>query len=158
WAEADRGGASTRQSPELRERRRFCGNRRPGSARLFGKRRDSVSLLQQVPKGKTAGRSASPGPSHWSRSRNLHTRLNAVRSQDDAAENFNYNLKVSYIDHGDYGEWQRMFLTVYLTNNEQHFTEVPVTPETTCKDVVDLCKEPSETECHLAEVWCGLGS
>nr|XP_020642309.1 apoptosis-stimulating of p53 protein 2 isoform X1 [Pogona vitticeps] len=48
-----------------------------------------------------------------------------------------------------------MFLTVYLSNNEQHFTEVPVTPETTCKDVVDLCKEPGETECHLAEVWCG---
>lgn len=50
-----------------------------------------------------------------------------------------------------------MFLTVYLTNNEQHFTEVPVTSETTCKDVVDLCKEPGETECHLAEVWCGSG-
>uniref|UniRef100_A0A8D0AZ52 Tumor protein p53 binding protein 2 n=1 Tax=Salvator merianae TaxID=96440 RepID=A0A8D0AZ52_SALMN len=48
-----------------------------------------------------------------------------------------------------------MFLTVYLSNNEQHFTEVPVTPETTCRDVVDLCKEPGETECHLAEVWCG---
>ncbi|XP_032910189.1 apoptosis-stimulating of p53 protein 2 isoform X1 [Catharus ustulatus] len=48
-----------------------------------------------------------------------------------------------------------MFLTVYLSNNEQHFTEVPVTPETTCRDVVELCKEPGETECHLAEVWCG---
>ncbi|XP_053164051.1 apoptosis-stimulating of p53 protein 2 isoform X3 [Hemicordylus capensis] len=48
-----------------------------------------------------------------------------------------------------------MFLTVYLSNNEQHFTEVPITPETTCRDVVDLCKEPGETECHLAEVWCG---
>ncbi|KAM5301610.1 apoptosis-stimulating of p53 protein 2 isoform 1-T1 [Glossophaga mutica] len=48
-----------------------------------------------------------------------------------------------------------MFLTVYLSNNEQHFTEVPVTPETVCRDVVDLCKEPGESECHLAEVWCG---
>lgn len=48
-----------------------------------------------------------------------------------------------------------MFLTVYLSNNEQHFTEVPVTTETTCRDVVDLCKEPGESECHLAEVWCG---
>ncbi|XP_053515529.1 apoptosis-stimulating of p53 protein 2 isoform X1 [Artibeus jamaicensis] len=48
-----------------------------------------------------------------------------------------------------------MFLTVYLSNNEQHFTEVPVTPETICRDVVDLCKEPGESECHLAEVWCG---
>ncbi|KAF6073756.1 tumor protein p53 binding protein 2 [Phyllostomus discolor] len=48
-----------------------------------------------------------------------------------------------------------MFLTVYLSNSEQHFTEVPVTPETICRDVVDLCKEPGESQCHLAEVWCG---
>ncbi|XP_027727404.1 apoptosis-stimulating of p53 protein 2-like isoform X1 [Vombatus ursinus] len=48
-----------------------------------------------------------------------------------------------------------MFLTVYLSNNEQHFTEVPVTPETTCRDVVELCKEPGESDCHLAEVWGG---
>ncbi|XP_063775083.1 apoptosis-stimulating of p53 protein 2 isoform X2 [Pseudophryne corroboree] len=48
-----------------------------------------------------------------------------------------------------------MFLTVYLSNNEQHFTEVPVTPETTCREVVELCKEPGETECHLSEVWRG---
>ncbi|XP_063300116.1 apoptosis-stimulating of p53 protein 2 isoform X2 [Pelobates fuscus] len=48
-----------------------------------------------------------------------------------------------------------MFLTVYLSNNEQHFTEVPVTPETTCRDVVELCKEPGESDCHLAEVWRG---
>ncbi|XP_044145011.1 apoptosis-stimulating of p53 protein 2 isoform X1 [Bufo gargarizans] len=48
-----------------------------------------------------------------------------------------------------------MFLTVYLSNNEHHFSEVPVTPETTCRDVVELCKEPGETECHLSEVWRG---
>uniref|UniRef100_A0A672FK59 Tumor protein p53 binding protein, 2a n=1 Tax=Salarias fasciatus TaxID=181472 RepID=A0A672FK59_SALFA len=48
-----------------------------------------------------------------------------------------------------------MFLTVYLSNNDQHFTEVPVTPETLCRDVVDLCKEPGETECHLSEMWRG---
>ena len=48
--------------------------------------------------------------------------------------------------------------TVYLSNNEQHFTEVPVTPETICRDVVDLCKEPGESDCHLAEVWCGSGT
>ncbi|XP_028278738.1 apoptosis-stimulating of p53 protein 2 isoform X2 [Parambassis ranga] len=48
-----------------------------------------------------------------------------------------------------------MFLTVYLSNNDQHFTEVPVTPETLCRDVVDLCKEPGETDCHLSEMWHG---
>ena len=51
----------------------------------------------------------------------------------------------------------QMFLTVYLSNNDQHFTEVPVTPETLCRDVVELCKEPGETECHLAEMWRGSG-
>ncbi|XP_078505968.1 apoptosis-stimulating of p53 protein 2 isoform X1 [Lissotriton helveticus] len=46
-----------------------------------------------------------------------------------------------------------MFLTVYLSNNEQHFTEVPITPETTCRDIIELCKEPGEVDCHLAQVW-----
>ncbi|XP_078262608.1 protein phosphatase 1, regulatory subunit 13Bb isoform X2 [Rhinoraja longicauda] len=48
-----------------------------------------------------------------------------------------------------------MILTVYLSNNEQGFTEVPITPETTCRDVVEFCKEPGEIGCHLAEVWRG---
>ncbi|KAM9808553.1 apoptosis-stimulating of p53 protein 2-like isoform X1 [Syngnathus typhle] len=48
-----------------------------------------------------------------------------------------------------------MFLTVYLSNNDQHFTEVPITPETLCRDVVDLCKEAGESDCHLSEVWRG---
>uniref|UniRef100_A0A3B3TE00 Protein phosphatase 1, regulatory subunit 13Bb n=1 Tax=Paramormyrops kingsleyae TaxID=1676925 RepID=A0A3B3TE00_9TELE len=48
-----------------------------------------------------------------------------------------------------------MILTVYLSNNEQVLTEVPVTPETTCRDVVEFCKEPGESGCHLAEVWRG---
>ncbi|XP_065816136.1 apoptosis-stimulating of p53 protein 2-like [Labrus bergylta] len=48
-----------------------------------------------------------------------------------------------------------MFLTVYLSNNDQHFNEVPITPETLCRDVVDLCKEPGEADCYLAEMWRG---
>ncbi|XP_051868448.1 apoptosis-stimulating of p53 protein 2-like [Pristis pectinata] len=48
-----------------------------------------------------------------------------------------------------------MFLTVYLSNSDQHYTEVPITPETTCRDVVGYCKEPGETDCHLAERWHG---
>uniref|UniRef100_A0A8C2Z7M4 Tumor protein p53 binding protein, 2b n=1 Tax=Cyclopterus lumpus TaxID=8103 RepID=A0A8C2Z7M4_CYCLU len=50
---------------------------------------------------------------------------------------------------------QSMFLTVYLSNNDQHVSEVPITPETLCRDVVELCKEPGEAECHLAEMWRG---
>lgn len=46
-----------------------------------------------------------------------------------------------------------MFLTVFLSNNDQHFCEVPVTPETLCRDVVELCKEPGEADCYLAEMW-----
>lgn len=52
---------------------------------------------------------------------------------------------------------RQMFLTVYLSNSEKHFTEVPVTPETLCRDVVDVCKEPGETDCYLAESWRGSG-
>ncbi|KAJ8009223.1 hypothetical protein DPEC_G00086660 [Dallia pectoralis] len=48
-----------------------------------------------------------------------------------------------------------MILTVYLSDGEQSLTEVPITPETSCRDVVDFCKEPGESGCHLAEVWRG---
>lgn len=50
-----------------------------------------------------------------------------------------------------------MILTVYLSDGEQTLTEVPITPETTCRDVVEFCKEPGESGCHLAEVWRGNG-
>lgn len=51
----------------------------------------------------------------------------------------------------------QMILTVYLSDGEQTATEVPITPETTCRDVVEFCKEPGESGCHLAEVWRGNG-
>lgn len=51
----------------------------------------------------------------------------------------------------------QMILTVYLSDGEQAVTEVPITPETTCRDVVEFCKEPGESGCHLAEVWRGNG-
>uniref|UniRef100_A0A7N6F886 SH3 domain-containing protein n=1 Tax=Anabas testudineus TaxID=64144 RepID=A0A7N6F886_ANATE len=47
------------------------------------------------------------------------------------------------------------FLTVYLSNNDQHFSDVPITPETLCRDVVEFCKEPGETDCYLSEMWRG---
>uniref|UniRef100_A0A672FFN0 Tumor protein p53 binding protein, 2b n=1 Tax=Salarias fasciatus TaxID=181472 RepID=A0A672FFN0_SALFA len=46
-----------------------------------------------------------------------------------------------------------MFLTVYLSNNDHHFSEVPLTPETLCRDVLELCREPGELHCYLAESW-----
>ncbi|XP_043092492.1 protein phosphatase 1, regulatory subunit 13Bb isoform X5 [Puntigrus tetrazona] len=52
-------------------------------------------------------------------------------------------------------KWGKMILTVYLSDGEQALTEVPITPETTCRDVVEFCKEPGESGCHLAEVWRG---
>lgn len=30
-------------------------------------------------------------------------------------------------------------------------------PETMCRDVMDLCKEPGEVDCYLAEMWRGTG-
>nr|XP_046164181.1 apoptosis-stimulating of p53 protein 1-like isoform X1 [Oncorhynchus gorbuscha] len=49
----------------------------------------------------------------------------------------------------------KMILTVYLSDSQQMLTEVPITPETTCKNVVDFCQEAGENVCHLAEVWKG---
>ncbi|KAG1973064.1 apoptosis-stimulating of p53 protein [Pimephales promelas] len=49
----------------------------------------------------------------------------------------------------------KMILTVFLSDNQQLLTEVPITPETLCKDVVEFCKEAGESGCHLAEVWRG---
>jgi len=51
-----------------------------------------------------------------------------------------------------------MILTVFLSDNQQLLTEVPITPETLCKDVVEFCKEAGESGCHLAEVWRGKGT
>ncbi|XP_031437833.1 protein phosphatase 1, regulatory subunit 13Bb isoform X3 [Clupea harengus] len=48
-----------------------------------------------------------------------------------------------------------MILTVYLNDGEQAVSEVPITPETSCRDVVEFCREPGESGCHLAEVWRG---
>uniref|UniRef100_A0A674AH65 Protein phosphatase 1, regulatory subunit 13Ba n=1 Tax=Salmo trutta TaxID=8032 RepID=A0A674AH65_SALTR len=44
---------------------------------------------------------------------------------------------------------------MYLSDSQQMLTEVPITPETTCKNVVEFCKEAGENGCHLAEVWKG---
>ncbi|XP_029983943.1 protein phosphatase 1, regulatory subunit 13Bb isoform X5 [Sphaeramia orbicularis] len=66
---------------------------------------------------------------------------------------------VSQLDHWSFCFLQchslHMILTVYLSDGEQAVTEVPITPETTCRDVVEFCKEPGESGCHLAEVWRG---
>ncbi len=52
----------------------------------------------------------------------------------------------------------QMIVTVFLSDNQQLLTEVPITPETLCKDVVEFCKEAGESGCHLAEVWRGKGT
>ncbi|KAI5088947.1 tumor protein p53 binding protein, 2 isoform X2 [Silurus meridionalis] len=65
------------------------------------------------------------------------------------------NMHTSHSNSGVSVRAGTMFLTVYLSNSEKHFTEVPVTPETLCRDVVDVCKEPGETDCYLAESWRG---
>uniref|UniRef100_A0A8C4R5F6 Protein phosphatase 1, regulatory subunit 13Bb n=2 Tax=Eptatretus burgeri TaxID=7764 RepID=A0A8C4R5F6_EPTBU len=49
----------------------------------------------------------------------------------------------------------KMILNVHLSEDEQPVTEVPVTPQTTCRDVVEACKEPGEGSCQLVESWQG---
>ncbi|XP_058496715.1 apoptosis-stimulating of p53 protein 2-like isoform X2 [Solea solea] len=49
-----------------------------------------------------------------------------------------------------------IFLTVFLSNKDRRLvTEVPVMPETLCRDVVEFCKEPGEGDCYLSEMWRG---
>lgn len=36
-------------------------------------------------------------------------------------------------------------------------TDVPVTPETTCRDVVECTRDPGEDECRLVELWRDCG-
>ncbi|CAF89022.1 unnamed protein product, partial [Tetraodon nigroviridis] len=51
----------------------------------------------------------------------------------------------------------QMFLTVFRSNSDQNLTEVPITPETLCRDVVEFCKQPGEGGCYLAEAWRSSG-
>ena len=44
---------------------------------------------------------------------------------------------------------------VFLSDQSTSAVEVPITPNTTAKDVIDCCKEPGELYCHLSEVWRG---
>uniref|UniRef100_A0A3P9I7T3 Tumor protein p53 binding protein, 2b n=1 Tax=Oryzias latipes TaxID=8090 RepID=A0A3P9I7T3_ORYLA len=53
------------------------------------------------------------------------------------------------------GNMMPTFLTVFLSNSDQHYNEVPIMPDTLCRDVVELCKEPGEADCYLAEIWRG---
>uniref|UniRef100_H2ZMA4 SH3 domain-containing protein n=1 Tax=Ciona savignyi TaxID=51511 RepID=H2ZMA4_CIOSA len=46
-------------------------------------------------------------------------------------------------------------IKVFLSDDPSSVVEVPITPNTTALDVIDCCKEPGETNCHLAELWRG---
>lgn len=50
----------------------------------------------------------------------------------------------------------QMFLTVFRSE-QQNASEVPITPQTLCRDVVEFCKEPGEGRCYLAEAWRSSG-
>lgn len=46
-------------------------------------------------------------------------------------------------------------IKVYLSDESTSAVDVPITPNTTALDVVQYCREPGETACHLAELWRG---
>ena len=46
-------------------------------------------------------------------------------------------------------------MRVFLSDQPTSAVEVPITPNTTAKDVIECCKAPGELHCHLAEVWRG---
>ncbi|KAL0266703.1 UNVERIFIED_CONTAM: hypothetical protein PYX00_009177 [Menopon gallinae] len=39
--------------------------------------------------------------------------------------------------------------------SEDGITDVPITPETTCFDVVECCRDPGDDLCALVQVWRG---
>ncbi|XP_066513574.1 apoptosis-stimulating of p53 protein 1-like [Hoplias malabaricus] len=49
----------------------------------------------------------------------------------------------------------KMIIPVFLSDNDELLTEVPVTEETRCEDVVEFCCDARENSCHLTEVWRG---
>lgn len=40
---------------------------------------------------------------------------------------------------------------------EDGVTEVPITPDTTCYDVVECCRDPGDDLCALVQAWRGYG-
>lgn len=46
-------------------------------------------------------------------------------------------------------------MKIYLSDDPSSAVEVPITPNTTASDVINCCKEPGETNCHLAEAFRG---
>ena len=46
-------------------------------------------------------------------------------------------------------------MKVFLSDDPSSVVEVPITPNTTASDVIQCCKEPGESSCHLAELWRG---
>ena len=48
-------------------------------------------------------------------------------------------------------------LRVYLDNNHERAVDVPLTPATSCSDVIDCCRPQGEEHCYLAELWRGCG-
>ncbi|KAB5562646.1 hypothetical protein PHYPO_G00020320 [Pangasianodon hypophthalmus] len=57
--------------------------------------------------------------------------------------------------HQDSAGPDKIFIPVFLNSSEQVLTEVPVTAETRCKDVVEFCREAGESGCRLVQVCKG---
>jgi hypothetical protein len=51
----------------------------------------------------------------------------------------------------------QVILKVFLDDDEERSIDVPVTPESTCEDVLECVREPGEEPCHIAELWRGCG-
>ncbi|XP_053488350.1 protein phosphatase 1, regulatory subunit 13Ba isoform X4 [Ictalurus furcatus] len=60
--------------------------------------------------------------------------------------------------HEDSAGPDKSFIPVFLSSSEKVLTEVPVTAETRCKDVVEFCREAGESGCRLVQVCKGKES
>ena len=49
-------------------------------------------------------------------------------------------------------------IRVHLDANCERFVDVPLTPNTSCADVINCCCAPDDGDCYLVELWHGCGT
>jgi hypothetical protein len=80
---------------------------------------------------------SSPTPPH-----NLNTKSVTVSSPGPRLTTFVFSFQmIVRVFADDVGE------------DEPLVTDVPVTPDTTCRDVIECCRDPGDEHCALVETW-----
>ncbi|XP_046712408.1 protein phosphatase 1, regulatory subunit 13Ba isoform X2 [Silurus meridionalis] len=84
----------------------------------------------------------------------LQNRIQKKEEKTDRAHRRNKNKTEPQDSAGP----DKIFIPVFRSSSEQVLTEVPITSETRCKDVVEFCREAGESGCRLVQVCKGKES